>query len=73
MQLDYEQEKFIKTRVCGIECDFSNMRIDSKTVPKGRYHYCMKRSMKTENIQLVTVDIRAYMELFACDFTNEVL
>lgn len=39
MQLDYVQEKFTKVRVCGIECDFSDMRIDRSTVPEGRYQY----------------------------------
>lgn len=39
MQMDYWQEKFIKVRVCGIECDFSDMRIDRSTVPEGRYQY----------------------------------
>ena len=29
MQLDYNKEKFTKVIVCGIECDFSDMRIDS--------------------------------------------
>ena len=27
MQLDYNKEKFTKVRVCGIECDFSDMRM----------------------------------------------
>lgn len=39
MQLDYRQEKFTKVRVCGIECDLSDMRIDRSTVPEGRYQY----------------------------------
>ena len=39
MQLDYSKEKFTKVRVCGIECDFSDMRIDRNTVPEGRYQY----------------------------------
>ena len=39
MQLDYNKEKFTKVIVCGIECDFSDMRIDRSTVPKGRYQY----------------------------------
>ena len=39
MQLDYWQEKFTKVRVCGIECDFSDMRIDRSTVPEERYQY----------------------------------
>ena len=39
MQLDYRQEKFTKVRVCGIVCDFSDMRIDRSTVPEGRYQY----------------------------------
>lgn len=39
MQSDYNKEKFVKVRVCGIECDFSDMRIDRSTVPEGRYLY----------------------------------
>lgn len=39
MRLDYRTEKFQKVRVCGIPCDFSDMRIDRSTVPKGRYQY----------------------------------
>lgn len=39
MQLAYWQEKFAKVKVCGLECDFSDMRIDRSTVPEGRYQY----------------------------------
>lgn len=39
IRFDYRKEKFQKVRVCGIECDFSEMRIDRSTVPKGRYQY----------------------------------
>lgn len=39
MRLDYKKEKFQKVSVCGIPCDFSEMRIDRSTVPKGRYQY----------------------------------
>ena len=39
MQLDYRREKFNKVKVCGVECDFSDMRIDRSTVPEGRYQY----------------------------------
>ena len=39
MRLDYRTEKFQKVSVCGIPCDFSDMRIDRSTVPKGRYQY----------------------------------
>lgn len=39
MQLDYNKEKFTKVKVCGIECDFSDMRIDRSIVLKGRYQY----------------------------------
>lgn len=39
MRADYNKETFTRVRVCGIECDFSNMRIDRSTVPKGRYQY----------------------------------
>ena len=39
MQSAYRQEKFAKVKVCGIECDFSVMRIDRSTVPEGQYQY----------------------------------
>ena len=39
MRLDYSKEKFTKVRVCGIECDFSEMRIERNSVPKGKYQY----------------------------------
>lgn len=39
MRLDYRKEKFQKVSVCGILCDFSDMRIDRSTVPKERYQY----------------------------------
>lgn len=38
-RLDYRREKFQKVSVCGIPCDFSDMRIDRNTVPEGRYQY----------------------------------
>lgn len=37
--MDYRKEKFTKVGVCGIICDFSDMRIDRSTVPEGRYQY----------------------------------
>lgn len=39
MRADYNKETFTRVQVCGIECDFSDMRIDRSTVPKGRYQY----------------------------------
>lgn len=36
MAVDYKEEKFVKVRVCGIECDFSDMRIDRTTVVHGK-------------------------------------
>lgn len=39
MRLDYRTEEFQKVSVCGIVCDFSDMRIDRSTVPKDRYQY----------------------------------
>ena len=35
MLCDYNQ----KVSVCGIICEFSDMRIDQSTVPEGRYQY----------------------------------
>lgn len=37
--IDYRTERFQKVSVCGIPCDFSDMRIDRSTVPEGRYQY----------------------------------
>lgn len=37
MQPDCNEEKFTKVKECGIECGFSNMRIDRSTVPEGLY------------------------------------
>ena len=39
MRYDYRTEIFQKISVCGITCDFSNIRIDRSTVPEGRYQY----------------------------------
>ena len=36
---DYRTEKFQKVSVCGIVCDFRDMRIDRSTVPKERYQH----------------------------------
>ena len=38
-RLDYGKEIFEKVSICGIECEFSGMRIDRNTVPKGKYQY----------------------------------
>ena len=39
MRCDYRTEKFQKVSVCGVECEFSDMRIDRSTVPQGKYQY----------------------------------
>ena len=36
---DYNKEHFEKVRVCGIECLFSDVRIERSTVPEGKYQY----------------------------------
>ena len=38
-RLDYRKERYEKVRVCGIECEFNDMRIDRSTVPAGKYQY----------------------------------
>ena len=38
-RLDYGKEAFDKVSICGIECEFSDMRIDRNTVPEGKYLY----------------------------------
>lgn len=38
-RMDYREERFSKVSVCGIECDFNDMRIERGTVPDGRYQY----------------------------------
>lgn len=39
MVSDYRTEIFQKVSICGIPCDFSDIRIDRSTVPEGRYQY----------------------------------
>ena len=36
---DYNKEHFEKVRVCGIQCLFSDVRIERSTVPEGKYQY----------------------------------
>ena len=36
---DYSKEHFEKVRICGIECLFSDVRIERSTVPEGKYQY----------------------------------
>ena len=36
---DYTTECFEKVSVCGIRCEFSDIRIDRSTVPEGKYQY----------------------------------
>ena len=38
-RLDYGKATFEGVSVCGIECEFSGMRIDRNTVPEGKYQY----------------------------------
>lgn len=39
MRLDYRKERFSKVRVCGVECEFNDMRIERSSVPEGKYQY----------------------------------
>lgn len=39
MRLDYRKEKFSKVSVCGVECEFNDMRIKPDSVPEGKYQY----------------------------------
>lgn len=39
MQYDYNKEHFQQVTVGGIDCRFSNARIDRKTVPEGKFQY----------------------------------
>ena len=38
-RLDYRTQRFQKVSVCGIPCEYHDMRIDRNTVPKGKYQY----------------------------------
>ena len=38
-RLDYKNEAFSKVSVCGMLCEFSDMRIDRNTIPEGKYQY----------------------------------
>lgn len=39
MRLDYRKERFSKVSVCGVECEFNDMRIERSRVSEGRYQY----------------------------------
>ena len=39
MRLDYGKETFSKVSVCGVECEFNDMRIKRDSVPEGKYQY----------------------------------
>ena len=39
MRLDYRKEIFSKVSVCGVECEFNDMRIERSSVPEGKYQY----------------------------------
>lgn len=38
-RLKYDEERFSKVQVCGIECEFSDMRIDRGSIPEGKFMY----------------------------------
>lgn len=39
MRSDYRTESFSKVSVCGVECEFNDMRIERSSVPVGKYQY----------------------------------
>ena len=39
MRLDYRKERFSKVSVCGVECEFNDMRIERSSVPDGKHQY----------------------------------
>lgn len=39
MRFDYKNETFSKVSVCGVECEFNDMRIERDSVPEGKYQY----------------------------------
>ena len=39
MRYDYRTEHMQDVTVCGILCEFNDMRIDHSTVPEGKYQY----------------------------------
>ena len=39
MYLRYDEEHFQDAEVCGIRCQFSDMRIDAGSLPDGKYKY----------------------------------
>lgn len=38
-RLKYDEERFSKVQVCGIECEFSDMRIDRGSILEGKFLY----------------------------------
>lgn len=39
MRSDYRTESFSKVSVCGVECEFNDMRIERSSVPVEKYQY----------------------------------
>lgn len=39
MRLVYRTEVFSRVSVCGVECEFNDMRIEHNSVPEGKYQY----------------------------------
>lgn len=49
--IDYRTERFQKVSVCGIPCDFSDMRIDRSTVPEADISMKLPMMMRTRVIR----------------------
>ncbi len=39
MRSDYRTESFSKVSVCGVECEFNDVRIERSSVPDGKHQY----------------------------------
>ena len=52
---DYNKEHFQEVIVCGIECQFNDMRIERLSVSQGLYHY-----EEDKDFGRVTIDVREF-------------
>lgn len=41
-RLNYEEEEWISAKICGFRCEFSDIRINKNSIPKGMYFYEVK-------------------------------
>ena len=66
----YKTESFEKVSVCGIPCNFSDIRIDRSTVTEGRYMY---EAVNDEGDELTRIQVGVLVNFFGTLICDEPL